>query len=296
MAPITINNNTLGISNNYIVSNIQNKLASNIAHLSSGLRIYTAKDDPAGMAISQSLKANSLSYQKGKQNVSDAVSLVQTADGAMDLINEQLTLMKELAEQASTGTYTDAQRTIMQSEFSLMAAEVDRIANETQFNTISLLDGSQSTISVYNTVSGWKEPNGKVLVHFGINDRRAEDYYYLNLPDAHMNKLLSGNSVSISTESGAKTALTQLNSAITKKDEFVSRLGTVQNRLEATMNNLDMLADTLNQAEANISSIDVADEITDFVSNLVQYQSAIAITAQANILPFHALALLNDSI
>jgi flagellin len=153
---------------------IYDRLSVSTQRLSSGLRINSAADDAAGLAIREQMRADIAVLNQGLRNAADGISMIQTAEGALSVIDEKLTRMKELAEQASTGTYTTAQRDIMNSEYQAMAAEIDRIANATDFNGIKLLDGS---ISNLHGGDGLK-------IHFGTGNDSDEDYYFINLRDA----------------------------------------------------------------------------------------------------------------
>jgi flagellin len=149
------------------------RLAINTERLSSGLRINSSADDPAGFGIRELMRSELSNSEQGIRNVADGISLLQTAEGAMAVIDEKLLRMRELAEQAATGTYTDLQREIINSEYQAMAAEIDRIANATDFNGVKLLDGSISTTH-----------HGQGLkIHFGAGNAQPEDYYFLNIPD-----------------------------------------------------------------------------------------------------------------
>jgi flagellin len=151
------------------LGSIYDSLGKSIERLSSGLRINKAADDAAGLAVREMMRADIATTMQGIRNAADAVSMIQTADGALGVIDAKLIRMKELAEQAATGTYTDFQREIINSEYQAMAAEIDRIANATNFNGIKLLDGS--TLSA-NGGSG-------IRIHFGVNNNAGEDYYYV---------------------------------------------------------------------------------------------------------------------
>jgi flagellin len=137
------------------------------------LRVVSAADDAAGMAIRELMRSDIAVLNQGIRNASDAISMIQTAEGAMSVIDEKLIRMKELAEQAATGTYTTAQREIMNSEYQAMAAEIDRIATATDFNGVKLLDGS---LEALHSGSGLK-------VHFGAGNSASEDYYYVSIGD-----------------------------------------------------------------------------------------------------------------
>ncbi|ADK85717.1 flagellin domain protein [Desulfarculus baarsii DSM 2075] len=168
-----INHNMMASNAARNLSNVYGDLATSVQRLSSGLRINSAADDAAGLAVREMMRADVAALNQGIRNASDAISMIQTAEGAMSVIDEKLIRMKELAEQAATGTYTTAQRLIMDSEYQAMAAEIDRIANATDFNGIKLLDGSLLT---QHDGSGLK-------VHFGTGNEAAEDYYYVSIGD-----------------------------------------------------------------------------------------------------------------
>ncbi|MDR1084381.1 MAG: flagellin [Deltaproteobacteria bacterium] len=152
---------------------IYNNLGTSIERLSSGLRINSAADDAAGLAVRELMRADISTTYQGIRNAADALSMIQTADGALAVIDAKLTRMKELAEQAATGTYTTIQREIINSEYQAMAQEIDRIANATNFNGIKLLDGS------LNSVNGGQG----IRIHFGVGNNAAEDYYYVKTDD-----------------------------------------------------------------------------------------------------------------
>ena len=170
---LDINTNMMAINAALNLGNHYNALATSTERLSSGLRINSAADDPAGEAVSEQMGVSIAGMNQGVRNAGDGLSMAQTADGALSVINQNLTTMKELAEQAATGTYTTAQRLILDSEYQAMAAEINRIANATNFNGVSLLNGSLSTM---NGGSGMK-------IHFGTGNNSSEDYYYINIGD-----------------------------------------------------------------------------------------------------------------
>ena len=171
---ITINSNGMAANTARNLSATYGKLSTNIQRLSTGLRVNSAADDAAGLAIREMMRADITATQQGIRNAADAISMIQTADGALGVIDEKLTRMKELAEQAATGTYTTVQRDIINSEYQAMAAEIDRIANATNFNGIKLLDGSVSN----------QHGGQGIKIHFGTSNNAAEDYYFINIGDA----------------------------------------------------------------------------------------------------------------
>jgi len=171
---LVINHNLMAMNAARNLSTSYGKLSTSVQRMSSGLRINSAADDAAGLAIREMMRADIAVMQQGLRNAADAISLIQTADGALAVIDEKLIRMKELAEQAATGTYTTAQRDIINSEYQAMAREIDRIANSTNFNGVKLLDGSISN-----------QHGGRGLkIHFGTGNNAAEDYYFINIGDA----------------------------------------------------------------------------------------------------------------
>lgn len=174
------------VNHNQMATNVANTLTDHYGNLqtstrrlSSGLRINSAADDAAGLAIRELMRSDIAALQQGARNANDAISLIQTADGALGVIDEKLVRMKELAEQASTGTYDATQRKMIDDEYQAMAAEITRIANATDFNGIHLLDGSLEGQHDGETAT----PTGALKVHFGTANDAAEDYYFLNIND-----------------------------------------------------------------------------------------------------------------
>ncbi len=295
-------------------------LGTSIERLTTGLRINSAADDAAGLAVRETMRSDITVLNQGVRNAEMAINLLQTAEGAMEIIDEKLIRMKELAEQAATGTYTHQQRQIIHSEFAAMAAEIDRIAQSTEFAGRKLIDGTLSTGSTgYPTTGGWLQtgneslgsqhflPNGEygddvgVKIHFGTGNERAEDYYFINIEDMTTNGLFRGigdastsasNKVSVSTQHSAQIALEQIDSAIVAKEKNRAYLGSMMNRLSNTIASLDSQRENLQAAESQVSDVDLATEMTEFTKNQVLTQSAVAMLAQANSLPQMALRLL----
>lgn len=203
---------SLVINNNMMAANVARnlnthygRLSKSTQRLSSGLRINSAADDAAGLAIRELQRTEIASLHQGVRNANDAISMIQVADGALQVIDEKLIRMKELAEQAATGTYTSDQRIIIDSEYQAMAAEITRIANATDFNGIHLLNGELES-SVHN--GSGLNPKGKLKIHFGTGNDSAEDYYYIQIGNstAEALGLGSGKTVDFALNRTAKLA------------------------------------------------------------------------------------------
>ena len=292
-----INTNSMAteVSNN--LTSHYNDLKTSTARLSSGLRVNSAADDAAGLAIRELMRTDIAALQQGVRNANDAISLIQTADGALAVIDEKLTRMKELAEQAATGTYDSTQRLMIESEYQAMASEITRIATATDFNGIHLLNGNLSgeTHTGSSMVS-----TGKLKVHFGTANDSAEDYYYIQIGTSTASALGVGNQAAttsagrtVSTQQAAQQALVAITNAVVSKDKIRAHLGALQNRLENTISNLSTQAENLQAAESRISDVDVATEMTQFVRNQILTQSSVAMLSQANSMPKLALNLIS---
>ena len=293
---LVINHNMMAATASRNLSNSYGALATSTSRLSSGLRITTAADDAAGLAIRELMRSDITAINQGVRNANDAISMIQTADGALQVVDEKLIRMKELAEQASTGTYTSDQRLIIDSEYQAMASEITRIANATDFNGIYLLNGNLSG----NTHSGdGINATGKLKVHFGSGNNSAEDYYYVQIGTSTASAFglgigaaSTGKGRSISTQELAQKSLVAIQNAIVSKDKIRANLGALQNRLENTISNLQIQSENLQSAESQISDVDVATEMTQYVREQILTQSAIAMLSQANSLPKMAMQLI----
>ncbi|ACU90509.1 flagellin [Desulfomicrobium baculatum] len=304
---LVINHNLMAMNSARNLSTSYSNLATSTRRLSSGLRVGTAADDAAGLAIRELMRADIASLNQGVRNANDAISMIQTADGALQVIDEKLIRMKELATQAATGTYGSDQRLIIDSEYQAMASEITRIANATDFNGIYLLNGNLSSSN--QNAAEWRldhsgaglQARGALKIHFGTGNDSSEDYYYIAIGNSTASALGVGNQsdrsissagFSISTQQGAQQALDAINNAIISKDKIRASLGSLQNRLENTITNLTIQAENLQAAESRISDVDVAQEMTEFVRNQILTQSAVAMLAQANQLPQMAMQLM----
>jgi flagellin len=269
----------LAIKNNVMAANAArhlgmsyDALAKSVERLSSGLRINSAKDDAAGLAVRELMRADIAVLQQGSRNALDGISMLQTMEGAMGTIDEALVRMKQLAEQAATGSYSSAQRVIMDNEFDEMAAEINRIAGATEFNGNCLLNSANASVSIQFGAASTDS------VSITGCDMTSDT---LGLDDA-----------SITTASAAQSALATLSTAITSKDTARARFGYKMNRLESTISVITNQAENLVAAESRISDVDVATEVAAMTRNQVLANAGISMLAQANTVPQMALTLL----
>ncbi len=247
-------------------------LAKSVERLSSGLRINSAKDDAAGLAVRELMRADIAVIKQGARNAADGISMLQTMEGAMATIDEALVRMKELAEQAATGSYSEGQRNIMNNEFRQMAEEISRIARDTKFNSIHLLDSGHAT--------------NNATIHFGVGS-------YIPITSVNVTASALGiASSSLTSAQAAAQALDAVTTAITRKDSARASFGYMMNRLESTNAVLNIQAENLMASESRISDVDVATEMASLTRNQVLSQAGISMLAQANTMPQMALSLL----
>jgi flagellin len=269
----------LAIKNNIMAENAARNLgasydalARSVERLSSGLRINSAKDDAAGLAVRELMRAEIAVLRQGSRNAMDGISMLQTFEGAMGTMDEALVRMKQLAEQAATGSYSSAQRVIMDNEFDEMAAEINRIAGATEFNGNALLNSATATISI----------------QFGAATTDKVDITGSDMTSSALGLAVA----SITTAASAQAALATLSTAITTKDTARARFGYKMNRLESTVSVLNNQAENLMSAESRISDVDVATEMATMTRTQVLAQAGVSMLAQANIVPQMALSLL----
>ncbi len=270
---LAIKNNLMAVNAARHLGVSYNALAQSVERLSSGLRINSAKDDAAGLAVRELMRADIAVIQQGTRNAQDGISMLQTMEGAMATIDDALVRMQQLAEQAATGSYSTAQRTIMENEFKEMREEIDRVAGATKFNGIKMLDNSAS-----------------VSIHFGKLSTDNIGIVGSNMTSASTGLNITG--LTISDTASAKNALVTLDLAISTKDSARAKFGYKMNRLEGTISVLNIQSENLQAAESRVSDVDVATEMAEMTRNQVLAQAGISMLAQANAMPTMALTLL----
>jgi flagellin len=268
------------INHNIAAMNTHRQLNSNttntnkaIEKLSSGLRINRAGDDAAGLAISEKMRGQIRGLDMATKNAQDGISLIQTAEGALNETHSILQRVRELAVQSANDTNTDDDRAELQKEVAELTKEVTRISTDTEFNTKKLLDGAG--------VSG-------AIFQIGANTGQS-----ISLSIGNMGAISLGiSTVTIATQTGANAALATLDSAIKSVSSERAKLGANQNRLEHTINNLGTTSENLSAAESRVRDVDMAKEMMNQTKNNILAQASQAMLAQANQQPQAVLQLL----
>jgi flagellin len=285
---LVINTNVASINAQRNMNKTVGSLNSSLSRLSSGMRITAAKDDAAGLAISEKMKAQIRGLAQAERNANDGISMVQTAEGALDEVSGILIRMRELAVQSSTGTLGSEERGYLNNEFDDLVTEINRIAEVTEFNGKKLLNGGSS---------------GGVSFQVGLNNVSADKITASivgTLGGSFASDLgIGGNSGTsalddqgLDTATNAQKALGIIDEAIKDISGARGDLGAVQNRLSITVNNLATQRENLSAANSRIRDVDVADETVNMTRSQILMQAGVSVLAQANQLPSMALSLI----
>ncbi len=271
-----INANIMAINSHRQLGTLNSQQAKSTEKLSSGFRVNRAADDAAGLAISEKMRAQIRGMNQASRNAQDGISVVQTAEGAMDEIHAMLQRMKELSVQAANDSNQDADRKLIQKEVEQLGNEIDAISKKTQFNKMTLLDGT--FINKDFQVGANKSDAEKITIAIASTNTAGLG--------------VSKAKVAVSTKAQALAAISNVEVGIIKLAERRATLGAIQNRLEHTIKNLDNSAENLTASESRIRHTDMAKEMMEFTRVNILTQAAQSMLAQANQLPQGVLQLL----
>ena len=252
----------------------QNALQSTFNKLSSGNRINTAKDDAAGLAISESLKSQVKTLTINERNAGDAISMAQTAEGALGELSNIVLRMRELATQGANGALQSSDRDFIQTEFSNLQSEMRRIMTSTKFNGKALITSASASESF------------QIGIQNVTSDRIAISFGGIALQSLTTNASVTGSA------GNARSALDTIDSALFKVSQARARFGAMMNRFETTISNIQSVRLNLAAANSRIRDVDVADEAATQSKNQVLTQAGTSVLSQANQTPQQALSLL----
>jgi flagellin len=283
--PIRIFNNIPSLNAQRILGINNDRLATSVERIASGIRINRGADDAAGLAISEALRSDIRALRQAIRNANDGISLINVTEGALNEQSGILIRLRELSSQAATGTVGSTERQTIQLEFDALRNEIDRIAATTEFNGQKLVDGSlASSVSSAN----------QILIQVGI-DSSSNSRINLNAEvdlQAITSSSLGIASLSVTTAGAALTALETLNTSISVVTQGRGKVGAVQNRLVRTIANLSITVENLSAAESAIRDADIAEEVAFLTRNQILVQAATAMVGQANLIPQAVLQLL----
>ncbi|MCC7011031.1 MAG: flagellin FliC [Planctomycetes bacterium] len=269
---LRVNTNVAALTSQRNLSAVTGRLQGNFSRLSSGLRIATAADDAAGLGISERMRAQIRSFNVASRNAQDGVSLAQTAEGALQEVSNNLNRMRELAVQSSNGTLTTADRATLNTEFQALVTEIGRVASQTSFNGVNLLDGTTSSLDLQVGV------NSGETISVGLSDMTTTT--------------LGVGSLDVTSAGNAQSALATIDTAIDDVTTARGDLGAAQNRLTSAIASILNTRENLSAAESRIRDVDVAIETADLTRNSILQQAAVSVLSQANVQPQLALSLL----
>lgn len=298
-----INTNSAALNTYSRLTSANASKSSSLAKLSSGLRINKAGDDAAGLAISEKMKGQIGGLKQAKSNAQDGISLIQTAEGALNETHSILGRMRDLAVQSNNDTLSEDDRSAIAKEYKALTSEIDRISTTTEFNTKSLLKGT-----------GAKDTTAAFTFQIGANDGqtmsidiKAMDSESLKVKDIDLSKsgvTTKAGTPAVTDEGGTVTqAATEatatsdnrvktIDAAIKTVSDQRAGLGAAQNRLEHTINNLGTTKENLSEANSRIRDVDMAEEMMNFTKSNILSQAATSMLAQANAMPNSVLSLL----
>ena len=275
-----INHNISAMNSYRNLASVNERVDKTMEKLSSGLRINRAGDDAAGLAISEKMRAQIKGLNMATKNSQDGISMIQTAEGALNETHSILQRMRELAVQSANDTNTSEDREKLQLEMNQLRLEVDRISTSTEFNTRKLLTGE------YN--------EGGLVFHIGANKDQNVKFQVADMGATNLG--IAGateeEAISISTQADANNAIKTVNDALERVSVERAKFGALQNRLEHTINNLRVSGENLQASESRIRDADMADEMVGLNKDKIISQSGTAMLAQANTTPQNVLQLL----
>ena len=269
-----VNTNVSALNAQRQLFDVSNKLSTSFERLSSGFRINSAADDAAGLQISDRLTTQVQGLNQAVRNANDAISLTQTAEGALSEVTTSLQRIRQLAVQSQNGINSSADRVALQQEVTALVAEISRVSTDTQFAGVDLLKGGFSAAFLVGA-------NGGQTI--GVNLSRSGGFGASGL---------GVGSVSVSSVTGATSALTAVDNAISAIGAQRASLGALQNRFQSTIRNLSSVAENLSGARSRIRDTDFAAETAELTRNQIIQQASVSVLSQANQRPQTALWLL----
>ncbi|MBX6773449.1 MAG: flagellin [Chloroflexi bacterium] len=291
-----INDNLMSLFAAQNLQNTQNDLQKVLQQLSSGLRINSAADDAAGLAIAQKMEAQINGYDQAKRNAQDGISLIQTASGALQEVTSILQRLNELAVEASNGTLQSGDRQQIQQEVNQLFQEIDHIAQSTTFNGVNLLNSPTSTV----TFAIGPTASGPDMLTASLADvsNSSSVFNWTELGTAVTTVTVGTSTLSaidmtmLDSTTTAASVVDFINTAIQKVSAYQAQFGAIQNRLQHTIANLSTAYQNLTSAKAQIMDVDMASAMAQFTRDQILQQAGVAALAQANQVPAAVLKLL----
>jgi len=273
---MVINTNVMSLNAQRNLMKTQGSLSTALQRLSSGLRVNSAKDDAAGLAIATRMSSQSRGLTVAIRNANDGLSFSQTAEGAMDEIVNNLQRIRELATQAASGQYGTDDVGYMQDEVDALISEIDRIVDQTRFNDQTVLDGTYAAGSELTVFVSYKSGDDTIDIAIEALDTTA----------------LGIDTADLTAAGGGEAAMTAVDTALGTVLAEKSNLGATSNRFEAAIRNLENIIENTEASKSRIMDADFASETAKLTKTMIMQQAGISVLSQANSLPQNVLALL----
>jgi flagellin len=275
---MTIRTNVSSLNAQRNLFQTQNNIDSSLSKLSSGYRITKAGDDAAGLGISVNLEAQIRSYNQAARNAQDGVSVVQTAEGALNEVSNILSRMRELAMESASAGVSDTERNYIQNESSALKTEINRIADATEYNGVALLNSTGNTMTF----------------QIGIRNVSSNDRISVTTVDVKLSALGTGfSALSLSTQATSQSALALIDSAMQTVSRARASLGAAGNRMTNVISSIQSASENLSAANSRIRDVDIAEESSKLTRSQILMQAGVSVLAQANQQPQVALKLLS---
>ena len=272
---VNTNTQSLAAQRNLSLNSASQK--SSLEKLASGSRITKAADDAAGLAIAEKMRGNIRSLRQDMRNANDGISMIQTAEGAMNEVGNILVRFRELSIQAASDTIGDTERGFINKEVTQLRGEVDRIAQSTEYNGRKLLNGE----------------GGKLEIQVGLNNNPEQDRFQFDTEKTQITaEKLGVGSISVATKEEAQNNLSMVDGAITQLSGNRAEMGALQNRLQSSINNMQVYDENLSGARSRIYDVDMASETAELTKNNILTQAGVSVLSQANQNSMSALKLL----
>ncbi len=273
---MTVRTNVSAIQSAGVLAKTNKALNKSLLKISSGKRINGAADDAAGLGVSTNLESDAISVKQAMRNTNDGISVIQTAESAANEVTDILQRVRELAVQSASETLSDNERSYITDEYTQLKSEIDRIASATNFNGLRLADGTDTNLSV----------------QVGITSTTTTSQITIKLGDLTANTGLGLTSVSLASATGALAALDSIDTALNSVNSVRSKFGSVQNRLESSLNNSQAYMEALSSAASQIEDLDFANETANLSKLQILQQSGVAALAQAKNINQSVISLL----
>ena len=275
-----VNTNTSSINAQRNLAKSSNALSNNYKQLASGSRINSAKDDAAGLQISNRMTSQINGLTQGNRNANDGIALCQTAEGALDEVTNMLQRMRTLAIQSANGTNSSAERTALNDEAKELQKEIKRIGEQTSYGGTLKVFGNSNN-SLMNDVSS------TATFQVGSNANETINFSFESMTGLLSTSIVSGASgsvfhIQLSDAAAAQTSITKLDTLISKVDAYRSKLGATQNRLESTISNQENVIENVSDARSRIKDVDYASETAKMAQQQILQQASTAMLSQAN--------------